>query len=140
MEWIVKLFGGSIVSAVMGAINKFQDRKMTEAEMKAEVEKAVLGTLTEVSKSQADVIMAETNSDDKLTRRWRPIVALTSFFSVWFVIILYPFLVAWGVLSQVRFGEVGLNWMFTLTSICVGGYIGGRTVEKVTDKIASRRS
>ena len=139
MTWLLSLFGGPIVDAVIGVFNKFHDHKMTEAEMKAKVEKAVLGTLTEVSKSQADVIMAETNSDDKLTRRWRPIVALTSFFSVWFVIILYPFLVEWGVLPQVRFGEVGLNWMFTLTSICVGGYIGGRTVEKVTDKIVGRR-
>ena len=67
-----------------------------------------------------------------MQRYWRPVVALTAFFSYWFVIIAYPFLHAWGVLPAVRFGEAGLQNMFWLTTVAVGGYIGGRTVEKVT--------
>lgn len=133
------LLGGPIVDAVVGVFNKYQDRKMTEAEIRGEVEKAVLGTIKDVTKSQADVIMAETRSEDWLTRNWRPIVALTSFFSLWFVIFAYPFLLIWGALPQVRFGEAGLDWFFTLTSICVGGYVGGRTVEKVSGMILGRR-
>ncbi len=139
MMWLARLLGGPIVDAVVGVVGKIQDRKMTEAEIRGEVETAVLGTIKEVTKSQADVIMAETRSEDWLTRNWRPIVALTSFFSYWYVIVAYPHLYAWGLMPQLGFGEVGLNNMFYLTTICVGGYVGGRTVEKVTSMILGRR-
>lgn len=139
MMWLARLLGGPIVDAVVGVFNKYQDRKMTEAEIRGEVEKAVLGTITEVTKSQADVIMAETRSEDWLTRNWRPIVALTSFFSYWYVIVAYPHLFAWGLMPKLGFGEAGLENLFYLTTVCVGGYVGGRTVEKVTGAIVSGR-
>jgi hypothetical protein len=139
MGFLLSLLGGPIVNAVMGVFNKIQDRKLSEAEARAEVEKAVMGTISEVSKSQADVIIAETKSDSWLARNWRPIVALSSFGSIWFVIFAYPFLLTWGLLPQVRFGDVGLEWFFTLTTICVGGYVGGRSVEKITDMVTRRR-
>lgn len=136
---LASVLGGPIVNGVMGIVKGFQERQMTEAEMRAEVEKAVLETITEVTKSQADVIMAETRSEDWLTRNWRPLVALTAFFSYWYVIIGYPHLHAWGLMPQLGFGEAGLENMFYLTVVSVGGYVGGRTVEKVTGMIVGRR-
>ncbi len=136
--FLASLLGGPIVNSVMDVVKGFQQRQMTEAEMKAEVEKAVLGTLTEVTRSQADVIMAETRSEDWLTRNWRPVVALTAFFSYWYVIIGYPHLHAWGLMPKLGFGEAGLENMFYLTVVSVGGYVGGRTVEKVATTIRRR--
>ncbi len=136
---LASVLGGPIVNGVMDLVKGFQERQMTEAEMRAEVEKAVLDTITEVTKSQADVIMAETRSEDWLTRNWRPIVALTAFASYWYVIVLYPHLFAWGLMPQLGFGEAGLDNLFYLTVISVGGYVGGRTVEKVTGMITGRR-
>ena len=135
MMWLVRLLGGPIVDSVVGVFSKIQDRKMTEAEIRGEVERAVLRTISEVTRSQADVITAETRAEDWLTRNWRPIVALTSFFSYWYVIVAYPHLSAWGLLPKLGFGEAGLENLFYLTAVCVGGYVGGRTVEKVAGMI-----
>ncbi len=137
--FLASLLGGPIVNSVTELVKGFQERQMTEAEMRAEVEKAVLDTITNVTKSQADVIMAETQSEDWLTRNWRPIVALTAFFSYWYVVVLYPHLYAWGIMPQLGFGEVGLENLFYLAVVSVGGYVGGRTVEKVTRTIVGRR-
>ena len=61
-------------------------------------------------------------------------MALTAFFSYWFVIVGYPFALAWELVPFVRFGEAGLQNLFWLTTICVGGYIGGRSLEKIMRK------
>lgn len=135
---IAKVFAGPVIDSVMGVVKEFQERKMTEAEMRAEVEKAVMNTLAEVTRLQTNVIMAETRSEDWLTRNWRPIVAMTAFFSYWYVIVAYPHLYAWGLMVQLGFGEAGLQNMFYLTSVCVGGYIGGRSVEKVAGVMLRR--
>lgn len=131
---LTKLLGlltGPIVDAVVGIWKSNNQRKMTEAEMTAAVQKAVVGAISSVAGEAAQVIMAETKSEDWLTRNWRPIVALTAFFSYWYVILAVPHLVAWGWLPGLRFGEVGLQNLFQLAVICVGGYVGGRTLEKV---------
>ena len=135
---IGKIFADPIVGAVVDIFKKYQDRKMTEAELQAEVEKVVLEVIETTVKTQGDVIMEENRSEDWLTRNWRPIVAMTAFFSYWYVIVLYPHIYAWGWLSEVGFGEKGLENLFYLTIVCVGGYVGGRTIEKVVNKAFMR--
>jgi hypothetical protein len=100
--------------------------QVTRAEIEAELEKAIAA-------EQAKLVAAEI-SGNWLQRSWRPIVALTAFFSYWFVIVGYPFALAWGLLPSVRFGEQGLQNLFWLTVTCVGGYIGGRSLEKIMKK------
>lgn len=136
---IGKILAGPIVGAVVDVFKKYQDRKMTEAEFRVEIEKAVLGTIETAVKAQSDVIMEEIKSEDWLTRNWRPIVALTAFFSYWYVIVFYPHLFALGWMGKVSFGEKGLENLFYLTIVCVGGYVGGRTIEKTVGKIFTRK-
>ena len=100
------------------------ENKVTREQLQAELEK-------HLASEASAVIRAEITGESWLQRNWRPIVALTSFFSYWFVIFPYPFLVTLGLLPFVRFGEVGLQNFFILTTICVGGYIGARTIEKL---------
>ncbi len=135
---IGKILAGPIVGAVVDIFKKYQDRKMTEAELNAEVEKAVLGVIETTVRTQGDVIMQEARSEDWLTRNWRPVVALTAFFSYWYVVVLYPHLFTWGWIGKVGFGEKGLENLFYLTIVCVGGYIGGRTIEKIIHKVFMR--
>ncbi len=128
---LARILTGPIVGAVKDVFIKHLDREMSEAEMEAEIQKAVAGTIESVASDQAGIITAEAKGESWLQRNWRPTVALTAFFSYWFVIVAYPFLLSWGVLPPVKFGEIGLQNMFYLTTVCVGGYIGGRTIEKV---------
>lgn len=137
---LARIFAGPMVSGVLDVVKQWQNRKLSEAEMRAEINKAILGTLSQVSDAQANVIMAEARGESWLQRNWRPIVALTSFFTIFYVIIVVPHLVMWGVMSRAPgFGEVGLGWFFTLTTMSVGGYMGVRTIEKIADKFAARR-
>ena len=132
---LTRILAGPLVDSITGVIKSIQQHKLSEAEIRGEIEKAVASTIEHVASTELlarrDVLIAELRSESPLQHLWRPIVALTAFFSYWFVIIAYPFLHAWGWLPLVRFGEAGLQNMFWLTTVAVGGYIGGRTVEKI---------
>ena len=132
---LVSTFAHAMLRQLIDLYERAQDREVRKEEIEAELKQIVWKTLgdfaTEVAKAQRDVIIAEATGENWLQRNWRPIVALSAFFSYWFVIIAYPFLNAWGLLPDVRFGEVGLQNMFWLTVTAVGGYIGGRSLEKI---------
>jgi Holin of 3TMs, for gene-transfer release len=119
---------------VMDVVGKYIDKQADRDKLKAEVEQALIGAGTALAAQQASVIVTEARGESWLQRNWRPVVALVSFFSCWFVIFPYAFFVQWGWLPQVRFGEAGLQYFFTLTTVCVGGYIGGRTLEKMAGR------
>ncbi len=133
---LTKLLAGPLVKAALDVFERAQQANMDRAAIEAELRKAIAARIAEVAitelQARRDVLIAELRGESWLQRNWRPIVALTAFFSYWFVIVAYPFLHAWGWLPAVRFGEVGLQNMFWLTTVTVGGYIGGRTLEKVT--------
>ena len=132
---LTKLLAGPLVQAVLGVFERAQQAKMDKAAIEAELRKAIAARIAEVAATELEarraVLIAELRGESWLQRNWRPIVALTAFFSYWFVIVAYPFLHAWGWLPAVRFGEAGLQNMFWLTTVAVGGYIGGRTLEKM---------
>lgn len=107
--------------------------QVTRATLEAEIQKALIAQEAEIAKAQAELIATEMTGS-WLQRHWRPVVALTAFFSYWFVIVGYPFALAWQLVPLVRFGEAGLQNLFWLTTVCVGGYIGGRTAEKIFGK------
>lgn len=107
--------------------------KLSREALEAEIRKALIARDGDLTRLAASIVRAEVRGT-WLQAHWRPIVALTAFFSYWFVIVGYPFALAWGLAPEVRFGEVGLENLFWLTMVCVGGYIGGRSVEKIFGK------
>lgn len=129
---------GPIIGKLAGTLaDKFLDwqkLKLSREQIQAELEKELAAAANDLARTQASVIMAEAQGESWLQRNWRPLVAITSFFSCWFVIFPYAFFVQWGLLPQVRFGEAGLQYFFTFTTTCVGGYIVGRSAEKVFKK------
>lgn len=135
LSFLAKIFAGPLIGKVFDLVKSFQDRKATEAEMRAEVEKVVLGVFADVSKSQADVIMAEMRGENWLQRNWRPIVACCFAFILAFYALLMPVAVAWLGAPPVRTGDLILEWTFQIILISLGGYIGGRTLEKVVQMV-----
>ncbi len=134
-QLLATLLTGPVARAAMEALRAARQGKLSEEQARAEVEKAVAAAIERVAAGEIaarrGVLIAELGGESRLQRLWRPVVALTAFFSYWFVIVAYPFLRAWDLLPDVRFGETGLQNMFWLTTVAVGGYIGGRTLEKV---------
>ena len=131
---------GAFIDKALGPVKEIAlawvNKEISEKEFEAQIKVALFGVFNTMLKEQSSIIRAEITSEDWLTRNWRPIVALTSFFSLWYVIFAIPHMVKAGLMtSSPGFGEVGLGWFFTLTSVCVGGYIGGRSIEKAAQSI-----
>lgn len=131
MHWLAKLIAGPLVGKIIELVTSYQGRKLGEAELRAEVDRAVLDTFKEVSKSQASVIEAEMRGENWMQRNWRPIVAISFAFIIFFYGIITPVLVSWFDVPPVRVGDDLLKWIMDVVVICLGGYIGGRTIEKV---------
>lgn len=116
---------------VSGILGDLEHGKISEEEANAKMMQALSSATAEIAAHQASVIKAEINSESWLARNWRPIVALTSFFSYWWVVVAIPHLVMAGWMGSPKFGEAGLENLFYLTITCVGGYVGGRSLEKI---------
>ena len=135
---LLKLLSGPLVGAVMGVVNKHYDVKMNKDNIQAEIEKAVLGTIKDVTETQADVIKAEMQSDSWIARNWRPISALGFVSVVLFYGVWTPATVAYFGWPAPRIGDPLLIEIINLVKICLGGYVMGRTLEKVVETVFSR--
>jgi hypothetical protein len=131
LGFLTKLLAGPIVDTVVGIVKSYQGRKVSDAEMRAEVNKAILSTLAEVTKTQGDVIMAEMRGENWLQRNWRPVTAISFVAIIVFYGILLPILVGWFGFPPVRVGDALLEWIMQAVMVCLGGYIGGRSLEKI---------
>ena len=81
----------------------------------------------EFAQVQSKVIIAEAQSESWITRTWRPLTMMA--------FVALPFFVLFG-LDPAPLQEVpDLVWKIIWTGL--GGYIGGRTVEKTAPKIVS---
>jgi hypothetical protein len=128
---IIRLVTGPLVGKLVDLYKSYNEKQVTEAQLRRDIEKAVLGTFAEVSKSQADVIMAEAKGESWLQRNWRPMVAVAFAFIVIFYGLVTPIAVGWFGAAPIRVGDQLLGWIMDAVIICLGGYIGGRSLEKI---------
>lgn len=116
----------ALIPAISGIIGKVVDRAIpdkAEAErLKAELTVQVLKLNQEELKSASSIILAEVQGGSWLQRNWRPMLM------VWFA----------GLVGAYWFGFVpenldpsAINELFHLVQIGVGGYIVGRSGEKI---------
>lgn len=122
---------GSIISAilpkVLATVDKTVQDKDLAIKIRAELANELLSANTEVTKAASAVIMAEAQGESWLQRNWRPLLM------IWFSILIGGY---W-------FGFVPANMpisvvqdLFTLVQIGVGGYVVGRTGEKIAASLA----
>jgi hypothetical protein len=135
LAFLAKLVAGPLVGKIVDLFNNYQDKKLSQAALKAEVEKAILSTFDSVAKTQSDVILAEINGASPLQRLWRPITALLFVFIVFWFGFIQPLLVGWFGLPPLRVGDPLLMEILDIVKLCLGGYIGGRSLEKIVTTI-----
>ena len=135
---LAKLLAGPLIGKIVDLVISYQGRKLSEASIRAEVEQAILGVFAEVSKSQASIIEAEMRGEGWLQRNWRPIVAVSFAFVIAFYGIITPVMVSWFGVPPVRVGDDLLKWIMDAVVICLGGYIGGRSLEKIVTTIVRK--
>lgn len=79
--------------------------------------------------AKRDIIVAEAKGESWLQRNWRPVTMLTFVLIMANNFIIAPYAVSFGL--SVPTLEVPQG-MWTLLTVGIGGYIGGRSIEKIT--------
>ena len=125
-----KIFSSGIAevtNAVGGVVDKFVTNDEERLQAKKELTEVVTKFTTDITAAQADVLKVEL-SGNWMQRSWRPVLMLAFGF-----IILYQYFI-----SQVfNLPLVDLpERFFDLLEIGLGGYVIGRSVEKVIDSVA----
>ena len=135
---IAKAALGPVLDTVKDLGGKWINKQISEEQFKTELYKALLLAMTNLWSTQGKVITAEINSDDRLTRSWRPAVAVSFAFVLIFYALLLPIAVDWMGAPPLRTSDVLLAHIVTLLTISITGYVGGRTAEKIVDKIVRK--
>ena len=129
---------GSILSGLTGPLGKVADRYFDNKDDKEAFKNAVELEILKNQKSfedlSANIVLAEAKSEHWLTSAWRPFTMVMFGFVIGINIIIIPYIV------------IPLLWMFgvpvpefmpipdqvwTLLTIGLGGYVGGRSGEKM---------
>jgi len=121
---LIALFGGSIIKDAGNVVDKFVTTGSERAAAKAELSRIITGNLEKLASSQADVLKQEMKGNF-LQKSWRPIVMLV------FAIIL---LAKWFGLTADIPTVLELQLM-SLLKIGIGGYVGARSLEKISETV-----
>lgn len=128
MSGILGLIKGAI-SPVTDIINKAVKDKDLAKKLDHEIKSTLLDSFMSEMNNKKDVLVAEISSDNWLASSWRPILMLSFTAIIVNNYILSPYLGAMFDFSIVL--EIPPD-MWDLLKIGVGGYIVGRSGEKIT--------
>lgn len=139
---------GQLISPITGVVDSVLKRVLpaekvdekTRLEISAEMQKALLQADWKEVEARAKILVAEIQGSSAAQRNWRPhlmylIMALMVFNGVLvplinaFTAVQLPVLQAWSAIP---------DQMWQLLTVSVGGYVGGRTIEKAVDTWKSK--
>ena len=135
---LARLLTGPVVDRVADVWKAHLDKQFSEQELRAEVAKAVVAAIAGVPDAQARVLIAEAQGESRLQRTWRPLTGAALGFTVFFWAVLVPVGVDWLGLPPIRVGDQLLEWVFTALLGFGSVYAGGRTLEKIADRVTAR--
>ena len=134
---LINLIGGPIANSVTDVIKTKINRDMSDTEMRAEVAKAVAGALETIPDAQASVLIAEAQGHGWLQRSWRPLTGAMLGFVIIFWALIVPIAVDWLGFPPIRIGDKLLEWVMTALISFGTVYAGGRTLEKIADRVTA---
>ena len=126
MKKIIDWFGGTVVKDLLGGLDKLFTSK--EEKIKAEnvIKQILIQKELELQKMQTEIILAEAKGN-WLQRSWRPILMLAFGFIVIYVKFLAP-------LFDFKIPELEIEF-WNLLQLGIGGYVVGRSAEKISKNI-----
>lgn len=130
---------GSVLDGISAVLGKFIADPNAKLQAQIELTKvatdyqtSVLNAERDLAVQQASVITAEAKSESWIARNWRPITMLTFVY-----IIAHNYIFA--TLFHLTVVPIPPD-MWDLLKLGIGGYIAGRSVEKVADTVAAKMS
>lgn len=122
----------AILAAVFPILDKALERILPDEakrdELRSQLARELLSSEDELTRAKAEIIKAEAGSAHQLAAIWRPILMLTIIGCIANNYLLAPYLYA------ITGASVIIDFppeFWHLMTLGVGGYIGGRSVEKV---------
>lgn len=132
------MFGwGDAVKGVTDLVGQFVEDKDKANELETKIKNKLLSLEQEVITAQRDVIVAEAKSQSFIARNWRPIMMLTFVGIIANNYILFPYITLFGGTAITL--EIPPD-MWSLLKIGVGGYVMGRSGEKMVESFAKNRN
>ena len=126
MKKILNFLTGNVLKEIGNVIDKIFTNDEERLQAKNELTRIIQSKELELQKMQTEVIVAEANGN-WLQRSWRPILMLAFGFIVIYVKFIAP-------LFGFTIPELEDDF-WNLLQIGIGGYVVGRSAEKIADKI-----
>jgi len=121
---------GSVIGPLFGVIDKAVADKDLAIKIKADIQSQLLSLSAEETKASTSVILAEIQGASWLQRNWRPLLMLTIVAIIANNYILFPYMQLMGLPAVVL--ELP-DKLYQLMVVGVGGYVVGRTGEKMME-------
>ena len=118
----------SLVPAILELFNRVVPDAQKQKEAAAELMKMMVEGDVKDVEARANVIIAELNSGNKLASLWRPLMML-----VFLVLIVC----AWFGFIPQNMPDIMIDRIFNLLEIGMGGYVVGRSVEKIVGTVSN---
>jgi hypothetical protein len=126
MKKIFDWFGGSVIKDLLGGLDKLFTSKEEKIKAESIIKQILIEKQLELQQMQTDVIIAEAKGN-WLQRSWRPILMLSFGFIVIYVKFIAPVFGLTIPALEIEFWE--------LLKIGIGGYVVGRSAEKISKNI-----
>jgi len=119
-----------IVKIALGVVDKSVEDKDLKEKLKSQITSQMLDNDSKELQSAASIIKAEASSQHWLTATWRPALMWICIIVIFNNYILLPFAnIIFGVSVELSIPDP----MWNLLTIGVGGYIAGRSGEKIAE-------
>jgi hypothetical protein len=126
MKKIIDWFGGTVVKDLMSGLDKLFTSKEEKIIAENAIKQIIIQKQLELQKMQTEIIVTEAKGN-WLQRSWRPILMLAFGFIVIYVKFLAP-------LFDLKIPELE-NEFWNLLQLGIGGYVVGRSAEKISKNI-----
>ena len=126
MKKIFEWFGGSVLKDLLGGLDKLFTSKEEKIKAESIIKEIILQKKLELQQMQTDIILAEAKGN-WLQRSWRPILMLSFGFIVIYVKFIAPIFGFTIPALEIEFWQ--------LLKIGIGGYVVGRSAEKISKNI-----
>lgn len=113
---------GKVAGSVADRIFPDPEHELKRIELQQALQAAVLERTSEIERAAAEVVKAEAQGQSWLQRTWRPVTMLV------FVALIMARWLGW---SAPNLGEAEVLKLWDIVEIGLGGYVIGRSAEKV---------
>ena len=129
----------SFLSNLISPITNLIDELHTSDEEKLKIQAEMLKLQTEITArvmdyesklldAQSNIILAEAKGEGWLQKNWRPLMM------VWFAVLLGMY---WFGVTPPNLTQETINQLFTLMQLGIGGYVIGRSAEKIIPQVVA---